>query len=103
MQLLKQAVSSIRLKRGDTLFIEKLNAEAEQTVNFDKVVAVGTDNGLTVGAPYVENAVVEAKVLKNSKGKRKLLFLLTSLRRVKRRSRGHRQPYTQVKIEAIKA
>ena len=40
-----------QVKEGDTLFIEKLNAEAEQTVNFDKVVAVGTDNGLTVGAP----------------------------------------------------
>ena len=91
-----------QVKEGDTLFIEKLNVEAEQTVNFDKVVAVGTDNGLAVGAPYVENAVVEAKVLKNGKAKKITVFTYKP-KKGEKKKQGHRQPYTQVKIEAIKA
>ena len=91
-----------QVKEGDNLFIEKLNAEAEQTVNFDKVVEVGTDNGLTVGAPYVENAVVEAKVLKNGKAKKITVFTYKP-KKGEKKKQGHRQPYTQVKIEAIKA
>ena len=91
-----------QVKEGDTLFIEKLNAEAEQTVNFDKVVAVGTDNGLTVGAPYVENAVVEAKVLKNGKAKKITVFTYKPKKSSKRKM-GHRQPYSKIKIEAINA
>lgn len=91
-----------QVKEGDTLFIEKLNVEAEQTVNFDKVVAVGTDNGLTVGAPYVENAVVEAEVLKNGKAKKITVFTYKP-KKGEKKKQGHRQPYTQVKIEAIKA
>ena len=91
-----------QVKEGDTLFIEKLNVEAEQTVNFDKVVEVGTDNGLTVGAPYVENAVVEAKVLKNGKAKKITVFTYKP-KKGEKKKQGHRQPYTQVKIEAIKA
>ncbi len=91
-----------QVKEGDTLFIEKLNVEAEQTVNFDKVVAVGTDNGLTVGAPYVENVVVEAKVLKNGKAKKITVFTYKP-KKGEKKKQGHRQPYTQVKIEAIKA
>ena len=91
-----------QVKEGDTLFIEKLNVEAEQTVNFDKVVAVGTDNGLTVGAPYVENAVVESKVLKNGKAKKITVFTYKP-KKGEKKKQGHRQPYTQVKIEAIKA
>ena len=85
-----------QVKEGDTLFIEKLNVEAEQSVNFDKVVAVGTDNGLTVGAPYVENAVVEAKA-------KKITVFTYKPKKGEKKKQGHRQPYTQVKIEAIKA
>lgn len=91
-----------QVKEGDTLFIEKLNVEADQTISFDKVVAVGSDNGLTVGAPYVENAAVEAKVLKNGKAKKITVFTYKP-KKGEKKKQGHRQPYTQVKIEAIKA
>lgn len=91
-----------QVKEGDTLFIEKLNVEADHTVSFDKVVAVGSDNGLTVGAPYVENAAVEAKVLKNGKAKKITVFTYKP-KKGEKKKQGHRQPYTQVKIEAIKA
>ena len=63
-----------QVKQGDVVFIEKLNAEEESTVTFDKVVAVSKEDGLTVGAPYVAGATVSAKVL-------------TSQRSPKRRSR----------------
>ena len=89
-----------QVKEGDILFIEKLNAEAEQTVSFDKVVAVGTDNGLTVGTPYVENAAVEAKVLKNGKAKKITVFTYKP-KKGEKKKQGHRQPYTQVKITSI--
>ncbi len=91
-----------QVKEGDTIFIEKLEAEADQTVNFDKVVAVGKDSGITVGAPYVDNAVVEAKVLKNGKAKKITVFTYKPKKGEKRKM-GHRQPYTQVEIKAIKA
>ena len=90
-----------QVEEGDTLFVEKLNAEADQTVNF-KVVAVSGDNGITVGAPYVDNATVEAKVLKNGKAKKITVFTYKP-KKGEKKKQGHRQPYTQVKIEAIKA
>ena len=91
-----------QVKEGDTLFIEKLNVEAEQTVNFDKVVAVGTDNGLTVGAPYVEGATVTAKVEKNGKAKKIIIFKYRPKKK-SRTKKGHRQAYTKLTIEAINA
>ena len=55
---------------GDVLFIEKLNAEAEATVNFDQVLAVLDGENSKIGAPVVKGAVVEGKVVKNGKGKK---------------------------------
>ena len=55
---------------GDVLFIEKLNVEAEETVKFEQVLAVLDGENSKVGAPVVEGAVVEAKVVKNGKGKK---------------------------------
>ena len=55
---------------GDILFIEKLAVEAEQTVKFDQVLAVLDGENSKIGAPVVAGAVVEAKVVKNGKGRR---------------------------------
>ncbi len=89
-----------RVQEGDVLFIEKLGLEAGETVNFDKVLAVSSDNGLTVGAPYVAGATVAAAVLKEGKAK-KVLMMRYKSKKDSRVKRGHRQPYTQVKIESI--
>ncbi len=91
-----------QVKNGDVVFIEKLNAEAEETVTFDKVLVVGNDGNVTVGAPYVDGATVSAKVLKNGKAKKITVFTYKPKKGEKRKM-GHRQPYTQVKIEAINA
>jgi len=92
-----------QVKEGDVVFIEKLSVEAEEKISFDKVVAVNNDNGLTVGAPYVSGASVSATVVKNGKGKKINILTYKPKKGSTMRRQGHRQPYTQVKIEAIKA
>lgn len=92
----------LRVQEGDIVFIEKLNAEQDAAVSFDKVVAIGAEDGIKVGTPYVEGAVVTAKVLKNGKGKKITVFTYKPKKGEKRKM-GHRQPYTQVQIEAIQA
>lgn len=91
-----------QVNEGDIIFIEKLAVEAEETVIFDKVVALGAEDGLKIGTPYVDGAAVEAKVLKNGKAKKITVFTYKP-KKGEKKKQGHRQPYTQVKIEAIKA
>lgn len=87
---------------GDIVFIEKLGAEADEKVTFDKVMALGSDDGIKVGAPYVEGASVTATVVKNGKAK-KVYVMTYKPKKGEKRKIGHRQPYTQVRIEAINA
>ena len=91
-----------QVKEGDVVFIEKLAVEADETVTFDKIVAVGTDEGIRIGTPYVDGASVEAKVIKNGKAKKITVFTYKP-KKGEKRKHGHRQPYTQVRIEAVKA
>ncbi len=91
-----------QVKEGDEIFIEKLDVNADDTVTFDKVMAVGGDNGIKVGAPYVDGATVSAKVIKNGKAKKITVFTYKPKKGEKRKM-GHRQPYTKVVIEAINA
>ena len=85
---------------GDVLFIEKLNAEAEATVKFDTVLAVLDGENTKIGAPVVEGAAVEAKVVKNGKGKKITVFKYKPKKNEKKKM-GHRQPYTKVEIVKI--
>lgn len=90
-----------QVKEGDVIFVEKLEAEGE--ITFDKVIMVGKDGGnVTVGAPYVNGATVKATLLKNGKAKKITVFTYKPKKHVKRKL-GHRQPYSQVRIEAINA
>ena len=82
--------------------IEKLGAEEASEYTFDKVIAVGTDDGITVGAPYVAGASVSAKVVKNGKAK-KITVMTYKPKKNSKRKMGHRQPYTKVEIAAINA
>ena len=85
---------------GDVLFIEKLNAEAEETVKFDQVLAVLDGENSKIGAPVVEGASVEAKVVKNGKAKKIVVFKYKAKKNEKKKQ-GHRQPYTKVEITKI--
>ena len=91
-----------KVQQGDVLFVEKLNVEENEAVTFDKVIAVGSDDGITVGAPYVEGATVTAKAVKNGKAKKITVFTYKPKKNEKRKM-GHRQPYTKVEIAAINA
>ncbi len=90
-----------RVAEGDLLFIEKLPAQAGDTVTFDQVLAVVSDEAdPIIGAPTVAGATVTAKVIKNGKGKKIRVFKYKPKKNYRRRQ-GHRQPYTQVQIDAI--
>ena len=85
---------------GDVLYIEKLNADAESTVKFDQVLAVLDGENSKIGAPVVDGASVEAKVVKNGKAKKITVFKYKSKKNEKTKM-GHRQPYTKVEITKI--
>ena len=89
----------IRVEVGQTIFVEKLDAEIDTVVTFDKVLLVG-DKNVKVGAPYVEGATVTAKVQKQGKSKKIRVFKYKA-KANERKTIGHRQPYTRLVIETI--
>ena len=90
-----------KVQDGDVIYVEKLAQEENSEVKF-QVVALGGENGLKIGTPYVEGASVTGKVLKNGKGKKITVFTYRPKKGSKRKM-GHRQPYTKVEISAINA
>ena len=88
------------VSEGDVLFVEKLNAEADETVKFEQVLAVVDGENTKIGTPVVEGAAVEAKVIKNGKGKKIVVFKYKAKKNEKSKM-GHRQPYTKVEITKI--
>ena len=88
------------VSEGDVLYIEKLNAEADETVKFEQVLAVVDGENTKIGTPVVEGAAVEAKVVKNGKGKKIVVFKYKAKKNEKSKM-GHRQPYTKVEITKI--
>ena len=91
-----------RVAEGDVVFIEKLPVDAGETVTFDQVLAVIDENDSRFGTPTVAGASVTASVVKNGKAKKIRVFKMKS-KKGYRNTKGHRQPYTQVKIEKIGA
>ncbi|MDE6879932.1 MAG: 50S ribosomal protein L21 [Oscillospiraceae bacterium] len=91
-----------KVAEGETLFIEKLPAQAGDQVVFDQVLAVLNEDSATIGTPTVSGATVEATVVKNGKGKKVRIFKYNPKKGYRRRQ-GHRQPYTKVEIKKISA
>ena len=85
-----------QVSEGEELFIEKLDADVDSEVVFDKVLMVDGK----VGTPYVKGAKVIAKVLKQGKQKKILVYKYRAKKKY-RRTQGHRQPYTKVAITSI--
>ena len=90
-----------KVEEGDVIRVEKLGVEAGQTVTFDQVLEV-SDKETKVGTPTVDGASVSATVVAEGKGKKVIVY------RYKRKTgyhkkNGHRQPFTQVKIDKINA
>ena len=92
-----------KVSEGDVLYVEKLNAEVDSSIEFDNILFVSKSDGeLVVGKPVVEGAKVTAKVL--SQGKNKKIIVFKYKRKLDyRKKQGHRQPYTKLQIEKIEA
>lgn len=89
----------VKVEEGQEIYVEKVNASADETVTFDKVLIVGGDD-MKVGAPYVDGASVTAKVEKQGRQKKIRVFKYKR-RKNYHRTQGHRQPYTKLVIDKI--
>jgi large subunit ribosomal protein L21 len=91
-----------KVQEGDVIYVEKLPANEGDSITFDRVLAVSGSGGLNVGNPFVAGATVTAKVEKHVKGEKIIVYKYKPKKNYHRKQ-GHRQPYTKVTIEAIKA
>ena len=91
-----------RVSAGDTLEVELLPVEAGQAVTFDRVLLINNDGKLAVGSPTVAGATVVADVVEHIRGVKTIAFKMKR-RKGFRKTIGHRQELTVVKIKEIKA
>ena len=91
-----------RVQEGDVIYVEKLEADVETSIELGDVLALGKEDGLVVGTPVVEGAKVFAKVLEQGKA-RKVIVFKYKRKKDYRRKQGHRQPFTKLQIEKIEA
>jgi large subunit ribosomal protein L21 len=91
-----------KVQEGDVVFIEKLSSDVGEAVTFDKVLAVSKEGAVNFGSPLLNNVTVNAKILKQGKEKKVIIFKYKP-KKGYRKKQGHRQPYTKVQIEKINA
>ncbi len=84
---------------GSEIFVEKLNATEGDQVEFNQVLMLDSK----VGSPYLTGATVSGEVVKNGKQRKIRIFKYKSKSRANRRTQGHRQPYTKIRITKISA
>lgn len=98
--ILETGGKQYRVKKDDVLFVERLNAEEGDTINFEEVLLVSNNGEVKIGKPYVEGAKVEAEVVEHGKSKKIVVFKFKAKKNY-RKKQGHRQPYTKIKIKDI--
>ena len=90
-----------KVQEGDIITVEKLDADPGSAYDFDQVLAMGGDGGdLNIGAPYISGAKVSASVIGNGKEKKVIIYKFKSKKGFHKK-KGHRQPFTKLKIEKI--
>lgn len=99
--IIKTGGKQYKVSEGDIIKVEKIEAEAGDKIEFDQVLMVAGDD-VKVGSPVVEGAKVSAEVLDQKKDKKIIIFKFKAKKNY-RKKKGHRQPYTLVKIEKIDA
>lgn len=99
--VLETGSKQYRVGAGETVQVERLAVEAGQPVTFDRVLLVNNDGKVTVGSPTVASASVEADVVEHIRGEKKIAFKMKR-RKGFRKTIGHRQELTVVKIKEIK-
>ncbi len=100
--VIKTGGKQYRVSEGETLKVEKLGAEEGGSVEFDQVLMVADGDDIKVGAPLVDGGKVTATVLSNGRGK-KVKIIKFRRRKHHRKQMGHRQSYTEIKIDSISA
>jgi len=89
------------IRKGDVITVEKLVHESDK-ITFDQVLLIADEKKALIGQPYIKGATVEATLVEEGKGEKKLVFRYKAKTRQKKK-KGHRQPFTKVKITAISA
>lgn len=89
-----------KVREGEILEVERLDADAGETIDLDRVLLVNSGDNLIIGQPLVDGAVVRAKVMAQAKDKKKIIFRYHNKNRY-RVKKGHRQPITRLRIESI--
>ncbi len=92
----------IRASEGETILIERREADPGAVITFDEVALVGAPDGARIGTPWVANARVTAEVLGQVRGRKIIVFKFRRRKHSMRRN-GHRQDYTKVRIRSIEA
>jgi len=100
--IIKTGGKQYRVSEGDVIWVEKLPYEDGAKVSFDEVLLISGDGEIKTGAPVISGVSVDGTVLKNGKTKKVIVFKYKS-KKDYRKKQGHRQPFTQVKIEKINA
>lgn len=100
--VLKTGGKQYKVAKNEVFLIEKLVAEAGETVQFNQVLMLG-DETVTIGAPLVEGAAVQALVLEQTKGPKVVSYVKRRRKHSSQRKRGHRQQLTRVRITDILA
>ena len=89
-----------KVSEGDVIYVEKLNVNEGDSISIDEVIAVSDGENVKIGEPTVAGAKVDAKVLKNGKEKKVIVYKMKH-KKGYRKKQGHRQPYTKLQIEKI--
>ena len=100
--VIKTGGKQYRVQQGDVIFVEKIDAQADEAVTFEEVLLVNDGDATKIGTPVVEGATVTANVVKNGKGK-KIHVLKYKAKKNEKKKIGHRQPYTKLQIQTINA
>jgi large subunit ribosomal protein L21 len=100
--IIRTGGKQFRAEPGQTIRVPSMAADVGETVTFDDVLIMHTDDGVEVGAPTVEGASVTGEIVEHGKGKKVIVFKWKR-RKNYRRKQGHRQKYTAVRIDEIKA
>jgi len=98
--VIKTGGKQYRVQPGDTIVVEKLDGDAGANVSFGEVLMLGGDKGVTLGAPLIEGAAVAATLIETRKGEKIKIFKKTR-RQGYRRTNGHRQPESVLRITGI--
>jgi large subunit ribosomal protein L21 len=98
--IIKTGGKQYRVKSGEQLRVEALSADVGSAVSFDEVLLVGEGDAVKVGAPLVSGAKVKATVVSHGRGEKVRIFKLRR-RKHYQKSQGHRQSYTELRIDDI--